>query len=131
MATFKYRAKESSGKTAEGLIDASTSDEAIEKINALGLLPVKVEEATSSTPEQAAAQSVKRAFLGRVKSKDITAFGRELASLTKSGVPILKAIAMRFCAAACGWVTQEMTGGAKFGSALDVSCSDGAEAVSL
>ena len=94
MATFKYRAKESSGKTAEGLIDASTSDEAIEKINALGLLPVKVEEATSSTPEQAAAQSVKRAFLGRVKSKDITAFGRELASLTKSGVPILKAIAI-------------------------------------
>ena len=47
MATFKYRAKEDTGNTVEGVIEALTSEEAIEKIRQIGYIPVRVEELLS------------------------------------------------------------------------------------
>ncbi len=107
MGTFRYRAKENSGNTVEGVIEALTSDEAVEKINQLGLLPVRVEEAMAAAPKQestekqdvassvappAASAPKIKGIGGSVKSKEITAFGRQLSSLIRSGVPILRAI---------------------------------------
>lgn len=107
MSTFRYRAKENSGNTVEGLIEALSTDEAVEKINQLGLLPVRVEETRASAPKQEPAKKQTAASApsapapsgpkiknigGSVKSKEITAFGRQLSSLIRAGVPILRAI---------------------------------------
>jgi len=104
MATFKYRAKEKQGETIEGVIEAATKDEAVEKVSQLGYIPVRIEqttaekkkESTDTVPGASAKGGSKPmpgvALKGRVSGKEITAFGRQLASLIRSGVPILRAI---------------------------------------
>ena len=57
MGTFKYRAKESSGNTLEGIIEAETSDEAAEKVNRLGYFPIKIEEALAGAKQAVEAVS--------------------------------------------------------------------------
>jgi len=104
MATFKYRAKEKHGKTIEGSVEAATEDEAIEKVSRLGYIPVRIEQTTaekkkegpaavSSIPVERVSKPKLGMVIGRsIKGKEITAFGRQLSSLIRSGVPILKAI---------------------------------------
>ncbi|MFA6600046.1 MAG: type II secretion system F family protein [Candidatus Omnitrophota bacterium] len=105
MPNYQYRAKDGRGKTVDGLMEAASEGEAVEKVNRLGLLPVRVELTAapvkpepvqkSETEEKAPARPVARkapAKGGPIKSKEITAFGRQLSSLIRSGVPILKAI---------------------------------------
>ena len=104
MATFKYRAKEKQGQTIEGLIEAASEEEAVEKVSQLGHIPMRVEQTTAKKKEEkedtlsgvSFAERMKsksgKSLGGRIKGKEITAFGRQLSSLIRSGVPILKAI---------------------------------------
>lgn len=96
MPTFKYRAKESSGATIEGFIEAQSNEEAIDKINSLGYLPMKVEQSLSTgvtteavTPSSAA---TRRQSSGKIRSRDITSFSQQMASLLRAGVPLLRAL---------------------------------------
>jgi type II secretory pathway component PulF len=89
MPLYRYKAKEGAQKTVEGTLEAVTRDDAVRQIEDRGLFPIKVEEALS--PDLKLKLSPKRSA-GRVKSQDITIFSRQLATLIKSGVPILKAL---------------------------------------
>lgn len=105
MPTFKYRAKETQGKTVEGLVEAATQEEAIEKVSQLGYIPIRLEQIASekkkehksssqdgSSPRGGFNSKISFGFANKIKGKEITAFGRQLASLLRAGVPILKAI---------------------------------------
>ena len=97
MATFQYRAKEISGNTVDGVIEAETNDDAVEKINRLGYLPVKVVEVSSSVSEKNEERSTGTKinfFSSGISAKEITSFSQQLARLLKSGVPILRAISI-------------------------------------
>ena len=89
MPIYRYRAKKGPKETIEATVEARSEKEAIEKISQIGYLPVYIEE----TKNAAVARTYpNREFSGRVGSREITVFSRELASLLKSGVPILNAI---------------------------------------
>ena len=90
MPTYRYRAKKGPKDVIEATLEASGEKEAIEKIHRLGYIPVHIEEyvrRSLPSPVLAAPGSAIR-----IKSREITIFSRELASLLKSGVPILSAI---------------------------------------
>ncbi len=87
MTTYVYRAKKNSAETVSGQILAHTQDEAIDLISQLGLLPVSIEAKADS----AQTQSVR---YQKVKTKDICVFSRQLANLLKSGVSILRSLAI-------------------------------------
>ena len=89
MALYRYKAKEGAQKTVEGTLDAPSRDDAVRQIEERGLFPIKVEEALS--PDLTIKLAPKRTGV-RVRSQDITIFSRQLATLIKSGVPILKAL---------------------------------------
>ncbi|MDB4349907.1 type II secretion system F family protein [Omnitrophica bacterium] len=89
MPTYNYRAKKGSEGVVEGKIDARTEKEAIEKLGQIGYLPIRIEEA--GKPAQRATFALGK-VPAKIKSRQITIFSRELASLLKSGVPILNAI---------------------------------------
>ena len=91
MPLYKYHAKRGPENVVEGRIEARTQEEAIDKINQLGYLPVRVEEEIVEDKPQRPAAPL---FLGRVKSQDITIFSRQLASFMKSGIPILRALSI-------------------------------------
>jgi len=87
MPHYKYRAKDGPSKIIEGHIEAETEEEAVDKINQLGYLPVRVVLESAQEAGQA-----KGHFSPKVKSRDITIFSRQLSSFIKSGMPILHAL---------------------------------------
>ena len=86
MPAYVYKAKKESAETVMGKVDAENQDEAIELIHGLGLLPISVEESTSD------GRLVREIKHTKVKSKETYIFSRQMASLTKSGVPLLQAL---------------------------------------
>ena len=91
MPLFKYLAKDGP-KNVEGTVDAYSREEAIEKINDMGYLPVRVEARKDNESDQGVAS--RHIFAPRVRSKDVTIFSRQLASFVKSGVPILRGLSI-------------------------------------
>ncbi|MFH1190254.1 MAG: type II secretion system F family protein [Candidatus Omnitrophota bacterium] len=89
MNNYTYRAKKGPEEIVEGAIDARTEKEAIEKLVQQGYVPIRVVEA-NIRPQAKPRAPEKRG--GRVSSREVTVFSRQLAGLLKSGVPILNAI---------------------------------------
>ncbi len=122
MPEFAYRAKKGPTEVVNGRLEAATLDEAVEKLDQMGLFPIHLDEvsAEAKAPEPAtkkereaapapAARPAKPGFFSRVRSSEITLFGRQLASLIKSGVPILRAL----------WIIGEQTQSARFRAFID------------
>src|SRR5512136_670371 len=90
MPTYKYRAKKGPEEPTEGIIEAQSEREAIDKISQMGYFPLSVQ------PEKITAQPQEAALPGKysygIRSSEITIFSRQLASLLKSGVPILASL---------------------------------------
>ncbi len=89
MAIYKYSAKKDPLNTVEGRIEAASEKEAVEKISLLGYTPIEIEQ-ESQARELSIGHLLKTAL--RLRSREITIFSRQLASLLKSGVPILKSL---------------------------------------
>ncbi|OVE76585.1 hypothetical protein BVX97_00725 [bacterium E08(2017)] len=86
MKTYIYKAKDGPGREVEGELRAESSTAAAANIDALGYVPVWIKEKPETTIKAAK-------MLGkRITYRDVTVFTRQLGSLTKSGVPILKAL---------------------------------------
>lgn len=85
MTTYVYKAKKNTAETVSGQIKAKTEDEAIDLINQLGLLPISIEqqqmEIDLGTPR-------------KIRSKELYLFSRQLSNLLKSGVSLLRALAI-------------------------------------
>lgn len=89
MTTFAYKAKQGPDQTVDGLLEADSRAAALLALDRQGLSPVWVREvATGST-----AKARPRRWAGRpVRARDVTVLTRQLASLIRSGVPILRAL---------------------------------------
>jgi type IV pilus assembly protein PilC len=95
MSVFKYEALDSQGISIKDEIEALSQQEAISKLRNKGYFPTKV-----STPKQRkrteTIKTVKpkshRAADGKVKSKALTRFTRQLSSLQDAGLPILRSL---------------------------------------
>jgi type II secretory pathway component PulF len=94
MANFIYQAKKDPQHVIEGRVEAATEKEAIEKISLLGLVPVSLRQEAAGTVIAAAPQETTVSIRSGIKlsSREVTVFSRQLASLLKSGVPILRAL---------------------------------------
>ena len=91
---YKYRAKKGPEEIIEGVIEAQSEKEAVERISQMGYIPLRLEE-TQGQVQGAVFSSVSGAVassVGKIRSAEITIFSRQLASLLKSGVPILASL---------------------------------------
>jgi type II secretory pathway component PulF len=91
MPIYRYKAKNGPVEEVESNIEAQSEKEAIEKISRMGYVPIHIEQ--DAHPAQAQA-GIDQAKGPRIRSRDITIFTRQLASLLKSGVPILRALSI-------------------------------------
>ena len=94
MAIYKYRAKKGLDHVEDGKIEAQSEKDAIEKIHQMGCVPLYIEECLRSEPKTQASSSLGTRMFGRIPQSEITLFSRNLASLLRAGVPILKAISI-------------------------------------
>ena len=105
MPKFNYVAMDSRGKETKGTIEVSNQNEAIGRIKEMGFFPTKVVEdkggpAAPGGKKVAGKKKKGGANLnlnikipglsGRVKSKVLTTFARQLATLVQAGLPLLR-----------------------------------------
>ncbi|MHC4715385.1 MAG: type II secretion system F family protein [Planctomycetota bacterium] len=102
MPTFQYEAMNSVGQVVKADVEANSQEEAIAKIRAMGHFPTKIKEraarkgarAAQAAGGQAAAGPARgrRRSVGRVPTKILTQFTRQLSTLQDAGLPILRSL---------------------------------------
>ena len=109
MPKFSYVAMDQKGKEQKGVLEVSSQNEAIGRVKEMGFFPTKIVEVDKEKPAKKdkaapAPKSGKKAakgvninikipFLGgRVKSKVLTTFTRQLATLVDAGLPLLRGL---------------------------------------
>lgn len=90
---YNYRAKKGPQDLVEGIIEAQNEKEAIDKLSAMGYLPLRIspQEASSRQEKELSGENLGNPR-GKINPRQITILSRQLASLLRSGVPILKAL---------------------------------------
>ena len=103
MPTFQYEALNAAGKQQRGTIEASNSEEAIQRIRNQQLFPTTVKPAKSSKKDKGAgggdaapAKKKKKKgasiAIGGVSKKQLTLFTRQLSTLQDAGLPLLRSL---------------------------------------
>jgi type IV pilus assembly protein PilC len=109
MPKFSYVAMDSKGKESKGTLEVGNQNEAINRVKEMGLFPTKIVEVDKSKekPEKGKAAgrpagkkkkgagniNIKIPGLGGgVKSKVLTTFTRQLATLVDAGLPLLRGL---------------------------------------
>jgi MSHA biogenesis protein MshG len=109
MPTFKYRARDRTGKRTAGTIDALNSQAAGDQLYTRGYFPISVEEVTEAVSLDLS--DIWRRFQ-RVKLEELSLFSQQLSTLYKAGLPLLTALMS----------LQEQTANKKLGQVLDGIC---------
>ena len=89
MAKFNYKALDSAGKPKNGTIEAASEDAARSALTRLSLKPLSISKVGGASGDI-------MAFLnkgGKVKSKDLVVFTRQLATMINAGVPLVRSLA--------------------------------------
>lgn len=90
MAKFQYQAKNAAGQMVQGEIEAGSQQEAIIRLRAQQLLPVKlVKGSGGARPVKPKNASL---FAPKVKGKDLQIFTRQFATLINAGIPIVDSL---------------------------------------
>ncbi len=122
MATFQYIAKDSAGNETRGQVEAGDRNSAIAAVRAQGLFPTALGEVRSAAPASAPSSAPKKRapkggpapssskkksalnanisiniklpswMRGRIKTKVLTQFTRQLATLVNAGLPLMRGI---------------------------------------
>ncbi|RUO49121.1 type II secretion system F family protein [Pseudidiomarina donghaiensis] len=89
MANYKYRGRDTGGQVVQGVIEAASESSAAESLLRRGVTPlaINVESAANkASPEK------KGLFQQRINHVDLIIFTRQMYSLTKAGIPLLRAM---------------------------------------
>ena len=94
MPKFSYTAVDARGKQANGFVEASDQSDAITQIRQLGFYPQRLDEAKDDAQAAVAAENKPKAKKGgaKVKSKILTIFTRQLATLIEAGLPLMRSL---------------------------------------
>src|SRR5436305_8899647 len=96
MPTFQYEAMDHTGREVKDSIDASTQEEAQQLIRQKGFFVTKIAEKAKKTRKTAAKKGgrrKKKAFtIGRISTKQLCLFTRQLSTLQDAGLPILRSL---------------------------------------
>jgi type IV pilus assembly protein PilC len=142
MPKFNYVAMDSRGKETKGTLEVANQNEAIGRLKEMGFFPTKVVEATDKGKEAdgkggKAAKGAKgpkgRGSLsiripgigGKVKTKVLTTFTRQLATLVDAGLPLLRGLRVLekqeknvILKGVIGELSKSIEGGSTFSEAL-------------
>ena len=91
MLRFAYTGRTQGGEKAQGLLEADSAADCASRLLKTGILPVEIQE-TSQSERRAAGTQGLSLFAPTVKAIDVQLFSRQLYTLMRSGVPILRSL---------------------------------------
>src|SRR4051812_5344234 len=99
MPTFQYEAMDHTGREVKDTIDASTQEEAQQLIRQKGFFVTKISERAKTAKRKTSAakkggrRGKKKSFtIGKVSTKQLCTFTRQLSTLQDAGLPILRSL---------------------------------------
>lgn len=93
MPTYTYRGRNGSGQEVKGKLDAASRTDAARAIMGLGVTPLEVKEGRAAGAGINLNFELKSLFAEKPGHEDILLFFRQIYSLLKAGVPIMRALA--------------------------------------
>ncbi len=87
MKSYKYVARDSSGKQKKGLVQAASSNDVLSYLQEQGFTPISVDEISADAPKKK--RVVRRK---RIKSADLAALCWQLSTMVEGGIPITVAL---------------------------------------
>lgn len=90
MPHFSYKARDGNGNLVQGVLEAPDSNGVATQLFGLGITPLEIEQGQAAAPRPVATW---RLFGPRVKPIDVMLFSRQMYTLIKAGVPIMRALA--------------------------------------
>jgi general secretion pathway protein F len=124
---FQYKAVTPGGEVQEGVLEAASAQGAVARLQQMGLIPIRAQEAGAArggTREASAARPLFRR--SRITQDDLAIVTRELATLLKAGLPLDRAFEILISLAPnpklgelLGKVRNDVRGGASLSKALD------------
>lgn len=124
MPTFNYQGRHADGAATSGAIDAPTQEAVVEQLMNKGIIPVSIEIAGQSSR---LGLDIKTLLTPAVPLEVLVIFCRQLYSLTKAGVPLLRSMkglsqnsANKQLQEALEDVTQELTNGRSLSGSMQM-----------
>lgn len=129
MPLFQYKAVSSSGEVQEGVLDSPTQGAVIERLQGMGLIPIRTSEAVGAVSAHAGAAKTSTFSLfapRRVTQDNVAVFTREIATLLKAGLPLDRSMEILLGLSEndrvkelLSGIRNEVRGGASLSKALD------------
>ncbi|HXT01759.1 MAG TPA: type II secretion system F family protein [Elusimicrobiota bacterium] len=91
MPAYAYKAKTSAGLVMQGVIDADEQKGAVDKLRSQKLVVLEIAEKTAGPLDKIKAL-IAAGSKGKVTSKDLVLFSRQLSTLVGAGVPIVQSL---------------------------------------
>ena len=96
MPTYQYEAMDHTGREVKDSIDAATQEEAQQRIRQKGFFVTKIAEKVKKTRKTAAKKGGRRKkktfTIGKISTKQLCTFTRQLSTLQDAGLPILRSL---------------------------------------
>ncbi|MDC8760403.1 type II secretion system F family protein [Janthinobacterium fluminis] len=94
MPFFAYKARDANGELLQGILEGADSGAVADQLFATGATPVEIAQTARAVKAAGDGASLwQRLAAGRVTSMDVQLFSRQLYTLLKAGVPIMRGLA--------------------------------------
>ena len=91
MPSFAYKGRNAGGQLIEGVLESTDSGAVVDVLRGMGLTPVDIKEAQGKALKSTSGMNV-TLFKQKITHIDLLLFSRQMHTLLKSGVPIMRAL---------------------------------------
>lgn len=92
MANFAYKGRDAAGKLVEGVLDGASAGSVADILLGRGLTPISIQPARGKAVKAGGGDLALALFKPRVEHVDLLLFSRQIHTLLKAGVPIMRAL---------------------------------------
>ena len=91
MTEFAYKGRSASGGLVTGKLEGASADAVAGRLVSIGITPVEIRDLANAT-SMTLADLVKRLGGGQPTTKDLVLFCRQMHTITRTGLPLLKGL---------------------------------------
>ncbi|TGG92344.1 type II secretion system F family protein [Natronospirillum operosum] len=92
MPNFAYRGRTQDGQAVNDIIEARSMDQAADELKRLDIMPLSIEPTNRKPRGSNEAADWRKLFWPQITSDDLILFCRQMYALTRSGIPLMRAV---------------------------------------